>query len=91
MPLAAFQNESRLATERESEFRVSQSVRVSVRVSDSVCVREREITADSTYKMFHLQKLSSGLEPGRNQASSSIPPITEQAEFRKNRVLHKYY
>lgn len=42
MPLAAFQNESRLATERESEFRVSQSVRVSVRVSDSVCERERD-------------------------------------------------
>lgn len=38
MPLAAFQNESRLATERESEFRVSQSVRV----SDSVCERERD-------------------------------------------------
>lgn len=38
MPLAAFQNESRLAMERESEFRVSQSVRV----SDSVCERERD-------------------------------------------------
>ena len=38
MPLAAFQNESRLVTEREREFSVSQSVRV----SDTVYVRERE-------------------------------------------------
>ena len=55
------------------------------------CVCLCENTGDSTYKEIHLQKPSLGFGPGRNQALSSIPPITEQAKFRKNRVLHKYY